>query len=141
MTKQLTKQEFSQWLRAEIQSLETEPELGQTPYYDAAIAVQEARRIAQGLGYPDLVPPCGELLPPPVAREFLSRCLAVVDPPASSPLTVKQAAERLGLSPKTVYDLVQKGRLRCIRIGRAIRIRPADLEMGTVEHTYKHLRL
>jgi excisionase family DNA binding protein len=137
----MTKQEFSKWLRAEIQDLvHPEPEL-HTIFDDAATAVQEARRVAQSLGYPDLVPPCCESVSPHSAREILSRCLAVIDPPASGPLTVKQAAERLGVSPKTVYDLVEKGRLRCIRIGRAIRIRPADLEMGTVEHTYKHLRL
>jgi excisionase family DNA binding protein len=137
----MTKQEFSQWLRAEIQTLEPEPELGRPMFDDAATAVQEARRVAQSLGYPDLVPPCCESVSPHSARDILSRCLAVVDPPASGPLTVKQAAERLGVSPKTVYDLVEKGRLRCIRVGRAIRIRPADLEMGTAEHKYKHLRL
>ncbi len=55
--------------------------------------------------------------------------------------TVKQAAERLGVSPKTIYDLVEKGRLRCFRIGKAIRIQPEDLEMGTEVPRYKHLRI
>ena len=87
------------------------------------------------------MPAVGELVSLPNARKILAKCLAVVDPPAAGPLTVKQAAERLGVSPKTIYDLVEKGRLRCIRIGRTIRIQPSDLEMGTAERKYKHLRL
>ena len=136
----MNKHEFSKWLRAEIQDLyHPDPDLA--VHEDAASVVQEARRIAQSLGCPDLVPPCKDLIALPCARQILSKALAVVDPPASGPLTVKQAAARLGVPPKTVYDLVEKGRLRCIRIGRAIRIQPNDLEMGTAEPKYKHLRL
>lgn len=46
------------------------------------------------------------------------------------PLTVRQAAERLAVSPDTIYDLCAAGKLRHQRIGRGrgtIRIRPADL--------------
>ena len=77
------------------------------------------------------------------ARDTLSRALAAVDPPASGPLTVKQAAERLAVSPKTVYAMIEKGRLRCQRIGRAIRINPRDLDglNDTEAPRYKHLRL
>ena len=46
-------------------------------------------------------------------------------------LTVKQAAERLGVSPTTVYGLCQRRWLPHVRIGLgrgAVRIREEDLE-------------
>lgn len=46
-------------------------------------------------------------------------------------LTVKTAAEALGLSASTVYDLVAAGELACYRIGLnrgRIRFRPSDLD-------------
>ena len=46
-------------------------------------------------------------------------------------LTVKQAAQRLGVSPTTVYGLCQRRLLPHIRIGLgrgAVRIREEDLE-------------
>jgi excisionase family DNA binding protein len=125
--KTMNKHEFAQWLRTEIAELNAaapDPAICE----GAADVVREARRIAQSLGYPDLIPTCRtDFLALPVAREHLSRALAVMDPPTSGSLTVRQAAERLGVSPKTIYDLVEKGRIRCTRIGRAIRINPADL--------------
>lgn len=42
-------------------------------------------------------------------------------------LTVGDAAKALGLSLSKTYELVREGRLRHNRIGRAIRISPADL--------------
>lgn len=43
-------------------------------------------------------------------------------PPAASPspraLTVRQAAERLGVSEKHVRREIAAGRLRCVRVGR-----------------------
>ena len=42
-------------------------------------------------------------------------------------LTIKQAAERLGLCPRTVYALIDSGRLQRLKIGRAARIAAADL--------------
>jgi excisionase family DNA binding protein len=135
----MNRQEFSKWLQTNI--LLNNPDPDECIAEWASNLVSEARRFAQSLGWPDLIRPCGRLTSQDDARDLLSRALAVVDPPATGPLTVKQAAERLGVSPKTVYDLIEKGRLRCIRIGRAIRIWPSDLEMGTQEARYKHLRL
>jgi excisionase family DNA binding protein len=37
-------------------------------------------------------------------------------------LTVKEAADFLRVNVKTVYALIAAGRLRCIRVGRVIRI-------------------
>jgi len=56
--------------------------------------------------------------------------------PDAKPLTVKQAADRLGVSVDTVYDLCRDGRLPCFRAGEGrgtIRIRPADLHRFQTE--------
>jgi excisionase family DNA binding protein len=42
-------------------------------------------------------------------------------------LTIRHAAERLKLHPKTVLRLVHEGRLRGTRIGKSYRIRDSDL--------------
>jgi len=42
-------------------------------------------------------------------------------------LTREQVAEELGVSPRTVARLVERGELACVRIGRLARFRPADL--------------
>jgi len=42
-------------------------------------------------------------------------------------LTVRQVAALWGVSEKTVRRLIATGRLRCIRIGRLIRIDPGDV--------------
>jgi excisionase family DNA binding protein len=47
------------------------------------------------------------------------------------PLTVKAAAERLGVSSDTIYGMVESGELPCQRIGKGrgtIRISPAALD-------------
>lgn len=43
-------------------------------------------------------------------------------------LTAKQAAERLGVVPGTVWDWCQSKRLRHCKIDRMIRIDPLDIE-------------
>ena len=43
-------------------------------------------------------------------------------------LTVKQVAERLATSEKTVRRLIDAGELPVIRFGRLIRVAPADLD-------------
>jgi excisionase family DNA binding protein len=48
-------------------------------------------------------------------------------PPKSdseSLLTVEELAKILRLHPKTVYRLVEKGKLPCIRVGRNVRFSP-----------------
>jgi excisionase family DNA binding protein len=44
------------------------------------------------------------------------------------PLSVTEAAKRLHVAPNTVYHLCQKGLLGHHRIGKIIRIMPADIE-------------
>jgi excisionase family DNA binding protein len=43
-------------------------------------------------------------------------------------LSVREVAQRLGVSTATVYALCQSGRLPCARVLNAFRISPADLE-------------
>ena len=43
-------------------------------------------------------------------------------------LTVKEVAEYLRVTPKTVYQLVKQGALKSFRVGRAVRFRRADVE-------------
>lgn len=43
-------------------------------------------------------------------------------------MKAEDVAQILNLSKAMVYRLVQRGELRCIRIGTAVRIRPSDLE-------------
>ncbi len=65
------------------------------------------------------------------ARQAILDALADLDDaPQPEFLTVKEAAERLSVSARTVYDLVRSGRLHAQRLGNgrgAIRIAPADL--------------
>jgi len=42
-------------------------------------------------------------------------------------LRVPQVAERLGVSPKTVWRLVAAGEIESVKIGRARRIAPEDI--------------
>lgn len=59
-----------------------------------------------------------------MARIELTKYPAI--PPAV--LTVKQAALYLQVSTDTIYNLCKQGRLLHQRIGRAIRIKQADLD-------------
>ena len=43
-------------------------------------------------------------------------------------LTMRQAAKALQLSDRTVWSMIQRGELPCVRLGRSVRIDPADLQ-------------
>lgn len=43
-------------------------------------------------------------------------------------LTLKQAADRLQVSMSTIRRLIKAEKLQAVRIGRNLRVRPADLE-------------
>lgn len=53
-------------------------------------------------------------------------------------ITVKEAAERLGVSERTIYRLCEEGQLDHQRVGRSIRIRPDNLHKQNTEG-FKHL--
>lgn len=49
-------------------------------------------------------------------------------------LTVEEAAERLRLSRGFLYQLIRRGEIPTVKIGKARRIRPADLERFITAH-------
>ena len=42
-------------------------------------------------------------------------------------LTVGEAASWLNVSEKTIRRLIASGRIKCIRLGRLVRLEPADV--------------
>lgn len=42
-------------------------------------------------------------------------------------VSVKEAADYLGVSPKTIYNLIYRQELPCVRVGRAVRISAGDI--------------
>ena len=48
--------------------------------------------------------------------------------PIPESLTIAEAAKRLHVSSHTVYDLCARGEIIHHRVGRAIRLRPADID-------------
>lgn len=57
----------------------------------------------------------------------------------SNLLNVKQAAERLNVAEKTIYNQVCKGTLKVtyVKIGKLIRFRPEDIEKFIERRTVK----
>ena len=60
-------------------------------------------------------------------------------------LSTKGAAEYLGLTPRTLYRLIDEGQIPAYRFGRVIRIKQSDvdsfieaqrIEPGTLAHLY-----
>lgn len=43
-------------------------------------------------------------------------------------LTIPEAAARVSLSPRTLYNLFRKKELKCVHVGRSCRIDAAELE-------------
>ena len=72
-----------------------------------------------------------------VKQDDLPQCPGREQPPVEDPasaanppeplLTVRQAARQLSLSPSAVHNYISSRRLPVIRLGRAVRIQPADL--------------
>jgi excisionase family DNA binding protein len=50
-------------------------------------------------------------------------------------LTVTEAAKRLSLGRATAYQLVQRGELPVVRIGRAVRVPARALDQWVEQHT------
>ena len=60
-------------------------------------------------------------------------------------LGTKEAARRLGVTPRTLYRFIDEGGLPAYRLGRVIRLKQSDIdryietcriEPGTLEHLY-----
>lgn len=61
-----------------------------------------------------------------------------VDAPDGAPsrlLRIEDIAERLAVSRSMAWKLIAVGELRSIRIGRAVRVRPQDLEAYVAQAT------
>ncbi len=50
-----------------------------------------------------------------------------VEPHAEPPLSVKDAAARLRVSASTVRSLIARGTLRAVKVGKHVRLDPADV--------------
>lgn len=63
-------------------------------------------------------------------REGAVDCLQAVqeDDVDDRLLSAKQVAERLGLSPLTVAEMMRDGRLPAVKLGRLPRVRTSDLD-------------
>jgi excisionase family DNA binding protein len=60
-------------------------------------------------------------------------------------LSTKDAAHRLGVTPRTLYRFIDEGGLPAYRLGRVIRLKQSDVDLyiercriepGTLEHLY-----
>jgi excisionase family DNA binding protein len=138
--------EFRRWLRAgiaEIGQWIDAPEPQETFFSDAVSTIREAHRLAIALEQPAVAAICERVRTPalalPVAQRILTECLNALQHDA---LTVEEAAKHLGISQRTVYDLVRSGRLRAQRVGNGrgiIRIAPADLANIGPTRRLRHL--
>ena len=63
-------------------------------------------------------------------------------------LSTKEAAERLGITPRTLYRFIDEGSLPAYRFGRVIRLQEAEvlefiekcrIQPGSLEHLYPEL--
>jgi len=134
----MNRNEFARWLRNTIGQLGCVP-AGERDYIGemelAESLLRQAGEYATKLGLSDAYRRCQVRKPTLVdATEALSFCLGQVRN-EDGPFTVAETAERLNISERTVYDLVDSGDLQCSRYGKgggAIRI--------TLEHlqAYQH---
>lgn len=62
-------------------------------------------------------------------------------------LSSKEAARRLGITPRTLYRLIDEGQLPAYKFGRVIRLQQAEvdefiaqarIQPGELEHLYPH---
>ncbi|MGO9180797.1 MAG: helix-turn-helix transcriptional regulator [Candidatus Limnocylindrales bacterium] len=57
-----------------------------------------------------------------------SKSVDAVDGAAGRLLRIEEIADRLSVSRSMAWKLVALGQIRSLRIGRAVRVRPKDLE-------------
>lgn len=146
------KKTYVTWLRKQMRRLtdlygclDDEPTFIEEVYQAAGRIAEEAGERAMQLGLPDLhsksLPMIG-FADPFEVKTFLALCVQASQAPKDKDglLTVAEAADRLGVSPRTVYRLCDEGKLPHQHLGSGrgtIRIRPEDLaafERRTAEH-------
>lgn len=122
-----------QKLLLELDAIYESDPTGQWSGSRAAAIVNEVSVAMATAGHPELVrapvPDCDII----DAKRYLAACIAAtkeqgsfeVDPEY---LTIKQAAEKLQLSERSIARMIENG-LQVSRVGKAVRIKPADLEL------------
>ncbi len=134
---------FKRWLHQRIDELDqlySLPDPNEDVWRRSASIVDEVGDRAARLGLTDLFHQSqriGVFTGPEIAKAFISDCLAAVEAPLTKdqPLTVKEAAGRLGVSAQRVYGLCQARTLRCLKIGRTVRIAPDEIGRFLAEQT------
>jgi excisionase family DNA binding protein len=48
--------------------------------------------------------------------------------PANQLLTVPEVARQCGICVRSVWTLIKSGKLRSLKIGKSVRVRPTDME-------------
>lgn len=129
------------WLLAQLRyldSLESLPEWSESLWDDVRAVIDEASRRAAVAGLPDAVKACQMRAggaAPSLARELLAGCLAACRSPQNETapewLNIKEAAGKLGIGTKKMYQLCADGLIRHQKVGRQIRISPDDLTIAT----------
>ena len=67
-----------------------------------------------------------ERMMPQMSKE--GKSMAVMDGVDRRLLRIEEIAERLSVSRSMAWKIIALGQLRSVRIGRAVRVRPQDLE-------------
>ncbi len=120
--------QYRRWLIERLHVLSHVEGAGEEPLVDPAQTLVECRKFALRLGLADVAALVNGDTSLKNTVETISRCLAAIKNTSNCAITVQQAADRLQLSTKTVYKLCADGVLPHKRVGRTIKIEPADLD-------------
>ena len=121
------------WIEQQLASFD--PQLDDVATVENAAIVTELkhRTLAAGLFELSLSLPIEPRKYPVSAVAQLRRALAVIEAHGAAPvdselLTVKQAAQRYQFGVRTIYRMIETGALSPVRVGRSIRLKPADFD-------------
>jgi excisionase family DNA binding protein len=116
--------QFRRWLESKIEYIRNIPQPWQEDAVDFRGFVEEAYQIAVDLRLPEAAAACKK--GPPLRR--LIECLNAIPEPETGVYNKEEAAQRLGVSPRTVGRLIDDGDLECKRIRGRITITEEQLQ-------------
>jgi excisionase family DNA binding protein len=130
----MTPKQVKQWASAKL--AEIEPQIGERPTPEHAALIAEAKAHCYQLGLHEFalsLPDDAERKTALTAANQLRRVMAALTASDAAPadselLTVKQAAQRYQMGMRTIYRLIETGALPPVRMGRSIRLKPADFD-------------